>query len=58
MSTKSKRRAARRHPEETQETISEDVIAATIVEGLLNAVTFGAIEDSPSSTPERNRDET
>ena len=58
MSTKSKRRAARRHPEEAQERISEDVIAATIVEGLLNAATFGVIEEPPRSEPERGYDET
>ena len=43
MSTKSKARAARRtHP--------EDVILGEIIEALLNAITFGALEGNENET--------
>jgi len=48
MSTKSKARMARRHPEQVKE-VSEKVVAAEIVTGLLSAITFGTIDDGPKS---------
>lgn len=48
MSTKSKARMARRHPEQVKE-VSEKVVAAEIVTGLLSAITFGTIDEGPKS---------